>query len=124
MIYRLRKKFVMITAVSVGLVFTLIFSGIYFISRSQLNRSLDMLADVVAMNDGVFPEFDQEGNHVPPGDVPQNPFLTPETRFSTRFFTIWVDGEGNILKENIEHISSVSEAEAQDYAKVPWIWGR
>ena len=54
MIYRLRKKFVMITAVSVGIVFALIFGGIYFISRSQLNHSLDMLADVIAMNDGVF----------------------------------------------------------------------
>ena len=47
MIYRLRKKFVMITAVSVGIVFALIFGGIYFISRSQLNHSLDMLADVI-----------------------------------------------------------------------------
>ena len=81
MIYRLRKKFVMITAVSVGIVFALIFGGIYFISRSQLNHSLDMLADVIAMNDGVFPDFDREKNPAPPGGFPQNQFLTPETRF-------------------------------------------
>ena len=117
MIYRLRKKFVMITAVSVGIVFALIFGGIYFISRSQLHHSLDMLADVIAMNDCVFPDFDREKNPAPPGGFPQNQFLTPETRFSTRFFTIWVDGNGNILRENIEHISSVSEAEARNYAK-------
>ena len=76
-----------------------------------------MLADVIAMNDGVFPDFDREENPAPPDDFPQNPFITPETRFSTRFFTVWVDGNGNILQENIEHISSVSEAEAEDYAK-------
>ena len=58
MIYKLRKKFVMITAVSISIVFAFIFAGIYFISRSQLNHSLDMLADVIAMNDGVFPDFD------------------------------------------------------------------
>lgn len=117
MIYRLRKKIVIITAVSVGIVFTLIFGGIYFISRSQLNHSLDMLADVIAMNDGVFPDFDREENPTPPGDFPQSPFITPETQFSTRFFTVLVDGDGNILQENIEHISSVSETEARDYAK-------
>ena len=75
----------MITAVSVGIVFALIFGGIYFISRSQLNHSLDMLADVIAINDGVFPDFDREENPGPPGNFPQSPFITPETRFSTRF---------------------------------------
>ena len=117
MIYRLRRKFVIITAVSVGIVFTLIFGGIYFISRSQLNHSLDMLANVIAMNDGVFPDFDRKENPSPPDAFPQNPFITPETRFSTRFFTVWVDDNGNILQVNIEHISSDSESEAGDYAK-------
>lgn len=124
MIYKLRKKFVMITAVSVGIVFALIFGGIYFISRSQLNHSLDMLADVIAMNDGVFPDLDRRENPVPPGGFPQNQFLTPETRFSTRFFTVWVDDNGNVLQENIEHISSVSEDEARDYAKRTLNMGR
>lgn len=124
MIYRLRKKFVIITAVSVGIVFALIFGGIYFISRSQLDHSLDMLADVIAMNDGVFPDFDREGNPAPPGDFPQNQFLTPETQFSTRFFTVWVDDNGNILRKNIEHISSVSEVEARNYARRALDMGR
>ncbi len=124
MIYKLRKKFVMITAVSVGIVFALIFGGIYFISRSQLNHSLDMLADVIAMNDGVFPDLDRRENPAPPGGFPQNQFLTPETRFSTRFFTVWVDDNGNVLQENIEHISSVSEDEARDYAKRTLNMGR
>ncbi len=114
----------MITAVSVGIVFALIFGGIYFISRSQLNHSLDMLADVIAMNDGVFPDLDRRENPAPPGGFPQNQFLTPETRFGTRFFTVWVDDNGNILQENIEHISSVSEDEARDYAKRTLNMGR
>ena len=60
MIYRLRKKFIVITAASVGIVFALVVGGIYFAGRLQLNHSLDMLADVIAMNDGVFPDFDRE----------------------------------------------------------------
>ena len=34
------KKFIVITAVSVGIVFALIFGGIYFCGRLQLNHSL------------------------------------------------------------------------------------
>lgn len=117
MIYSLRKKFVIITAISVGIVFALIFGGIYFISRSQLNHSMDMLADVIAMNDGTFPDFDRTENPVQPDAFPRNRFLTPETRFSTRFFTVRADDGNHILQENMEHISSVSKAEARDYAK-------
>lgn len=124
MIYRLRKKFIVITAASVGIVFALVFGGIYFAGRLQLNHSLDMLADVIAMNDGVFPDFNREETPAPPGGFPQGQFLTPETQFSTRFFTIWVDGDGNILRENVEHISSVSEAEAGDYAKMALDMGK
>ena len=122
MIYRLRKRFVIFIAFSVAI--ALIFGGIYFISRSQLDPSLDMLADVIAINDGVFPDFDREENPAPPGDFSQNQFLTPETQFSTRFFTVWVDDNGNILQKNIEHISSVSEVEARNYARRALDMGR
>ena len=117
MIYSLRRKFVWITAVSVGLVFTLIFGVIYFVGQLQLNHSLDMLTDVIAVNDGSFPDFDkiQAADH--PENLQQNQFLTPETQFSTRFFTVLADGENTIVRENIEHISSVSRSQARSYAK-------
>ncbi len=118
MIYRLRKKFVLITAISVGVVFALIFGGIYLASTLQLNHSLDMLADVIAMNDGAFPDLAHNAQETDrPADLPQNQFLTPETQFSTRFFTVRADKDNHILQANTEHISSVSQAEAKEYAQ-------
>ena len=102
MIYSLRKKFIVITAVSVGVVFALIFGGIYYSSRLQLDRSMDLLADIIVMNDGDF-----QGNQQIP----------PETQFSTRFFTVRIDESGQILQENTEHISSVSGDKAKAYVQ-------
>ena len=57
MIYNLRKKFIIISAVAVSVVFALIFGMIYIASTSQLNHTMDMLTNVISKNDGVFPDF-------------------------------------------------------------------
>lgn len=117
MIYRLRKKFIIITAVSVGIVFAMVFGGICFISYLQLNHSMDMLTDIIGMNDGDFPNFNNSGSSAQADNSPQNQFITPELQFSTRFFTVWIDDENNILRENMEHISSVSKEEVKNYTE-------
>ncbi len=116
MIYKLRKKFIIISAVSVSIVFTLIFGIIYIVSNLQLNRTMDMLTDVISKNDGVFPDFDKIEKPSAPAGFPQEDFLTPETQFSTRFFTVWLDHDNQLIRENIEQISSISSTEAGEYA--------
>ena len=115
MIYNLQKRFIKITAFSIGLVFALIFGLIYLISTLQMNDRLDALADILSENDGRFPdEMDRSG------DLPREPrdiFFSPETQFSIRFFLVWTDETGGIVHENTEHISSVSEKEIQEYAE-------
>ena len=115
MIYNLRKKFIFISAASVLLVFLLIFLIICFVSASQLNGTMDMLTDVISSNDGVFPNFNEMENP-PELSGPHEELFTPETRLSTRFFTVWMDNNNNIIRENVEQISSVSQAEAREYA--------
>lgn len=48
MIYNLRRKFILVSAFSVSLVFVLIFGSIYIISTSQLNATMDILTDVIS----------------------------------------------------------------------------
>ena len=48
MIYRLRKKFIVVSAISILTVFFVIYLGIFFISIHQLNGMVDPLADVIA----------------------------------------------------------------------------
>ena len=124
MIYRLRKKFVVIAAISVGVVFCLIFGGIYFVGRMQLNQSMDMLTDLLAVNDGEFPEFDPEKPEDRVAEPAENQIFTPETRFVTRFFTVREDDDHEIFQENVKHVSSISKKKAREFAKEVLTQGR
>lgn len=116
MIYNLRKKFIIISAVAVSIVFALIFSIIYIISTTQLDNTIDMLTDIIATNDGVFPDFNELERPSAPTGFQQENFFTSETKFSTRFFTVWVDDDNRIIRENTEQISSIDKNDAQEYA--------
>lgn len=116
MIYNLRRKFVMISAVSVSIVFAIIFGIIYIVSTSQLNERMDMLTEVISGNDGRFPDFkEMQDSTFPPG-AGREGFFTPDTQFATRFFIVWTDDEGKILKSDMERISSVAQKEAEAFA--------
>ena len=117
MIYNLRKKFIIISAVAVSVVFALIFGMIYIASTSQLNHTMDMLTNVISKNDGVFPDFNELERPPAPVGFQQENFFTPETQFSTRFFTVWVDNNNQIIRENTDRISSVDKDDAREYAE-------
>lgn len=119
MIYDLRKKFILISAVSVSIVFAVIFGVIYGVSSIQLNRTMDMFTDMISSNDGRFPNYEemQMPQPQPMQGFQQENFFTPDTPFSTRFFIVWADEADDIIRTDIEMISSVSEEEAEEYAK-------
>ncbi|WP_294548118.1 HAMP domain-containing sensor histidine kinase [uncultured Pseudoflavonifractor sp.] len=114
MIDRLRKKFIRLCMLSFVTVFFVLFAAIYLFTEVQTSARLDTLADLVSENDGIFPDFEQfgpeAGQILPPEGVNQ------ESPFTTRFFTVRFDGEGELLSVDIRAIASVSEEEAQAYA--------
>ncbi len=87
MIYKLRKKFILISALSVAVVFAIIFGVVYFVNTSRLNSTMDRLTDIISSNDGNFPMVNEsdDGFPMPGGFSAAFPF-TPDTPFSTRFF--------------------------------------
>ena len=116
MIYSLRKKLIWICGLSVIGVFALIFIIICGVSTSRLNQAMDMLTDRISNHDGEFPAFDEE-NPFPPGADRFFDFITEETSFSTRFFTVRFNDAGEIVSEDIEFISSITEETAHEYAQ-------
>ena len=104
MIVSLQRKFILISAISIFVVFSGIFLVLVFFSNRQLDRTMDTLADAISFNDGVFPEFDPAQPSQP---FPYDNIITEETRFSTRFFTVWVD----------DSVSSISEEQVEDFAQ-------
>ena len=120
MIYKLQRRFILISTVSILTVVVLVFSVILGFNISSTNQTVDVLADSVSEGGGRFPTGGSPSpkpGGLPPNKVPDFNFITPETPFSTRHFTVFFDSAGNVLRANTEAIYAVSEEEAITYAR-------
>lgn len=117
MIWKLRRKFILISTLSMLGVFALIFLLISVFSYSTLDSTMDTLTDMVASGKWKFPEPEHDDDVPPPkGDDPGKPgIIGSETRFSTRYFTVTYEDDGDIDVDT-EHIHAVNETEAIAYA--------
>lgn len=102
----LKKRLIIVCAISVTLVSLTIFGIILGFSISYTNRSADALTDMIADGNGYIPDV------LPGGD-----FITPETRYATRYFTVRLDEHRNTIFANTDFIATVSPTEALDYAE-------
>lgn len=124
MIYNLRIKFIKIAAASVIGVLLLIYLGIFAMNTIQLNSEMDRLADMLTINEGRFPDNrdgkepnglegkPMDGKHIDPNDI-----RNKEEKFSTRFFTVVLDADGETVECNTDFIVSVNQEQAVIYAK-------
>ena len=120
MIYRLQRKFILISTVAVLSVVALVFGVILALNISSTNRNMDMLADRVSEGGGRFPgSFDGMPfpDTMPPREEPGFEFITPETPFSTRHFTVFFDEKGVVTQTLTESIYSIDEDTAVEYAE-------
>ena len=120
MIYRLQRKFILISTVAVLSVIALVFGVILVLNITSMNRNMDILADRVSEGGGRFPG--SLGEMIPPDKIPprneQNfDFITPETPFSTRHFTVFFDKEGKVDQTFTESIYAIDEDTAIEYAE-------
>ncbi len=105
MIWRLRKKFILIGLISLVSVFSLLFITIYVVTTIGDRNSLDHLADIVSQNRGTFPEW--EDMRPDGGRPPLTDELTPESPFTTRFFTVKTDSSGRITEIDTHAVAGV-----------------
>ena len=120
MIYRLQKKFILICTVSVLTVIALVFGVILVLNISSMNRNMDILADRVSEGGGRFPGSMAEKpqpDKMPPPNAQDFEFITPETPFSTRHFTVFFDKQGEVARTNTESIYSITDEVATEYAE-------
>lgn len=120
MIYRLQRRFILISTVSVLLVVALIFAVMMMLNVSSMNRNMDILADRISEGGGRFPgSFDEITlpDKAPPRNEQNFDFITPETPFATRHFTVFFDQNGEVEKTHTESIYSITEDAAIEYAQ-------
>ena len=82
---------------------------------------MDMLADRVSDGGGIFPgnaEDMPRPDKVPPRNEPGFDFITPETPFATRHFTVLFGADGEVTKTITDSIYSIDEETAVAYAEM------
>jgi signal transduction histidine kinase len=107
MIGKLRRKFVAFAMLSIMLVTLFIFGVITIDMKIRQDTNLDMVLNYIAENGGIMPEYDVGR---------KNSFITPETRYSTRYFVVRLNDNNVVFDKNLENIASIDENAAIDMA--------
>ena len=128
MIYRLQRKFILISGISLVAVFGIIFAVICVMNVSSTTREMDRLTDVIASHDGTFPRPEARPDAQSPDpeereqrapfdfDIERGASFNREAPFTTRYFTVWFES-GEITEASLDSISSVTQEEAYGYAE-------
>lgn len=113
MIKTLRKRFIriaMLAVTAVLLALCLIVNAANYIS---VDNSLTNMLQIISNNRGMVPQS-PPGGFDKPGTRPEGGF-TPETPFSTRYFVLWYDADGTLLRFDLGKIAAVTEADIAEY---------
>ncbi|MDO5561031.1 MAG: HAMP domain-containing sensor histidine kinase [Oscillospiraceae bacterium] len=107
---KLRRKFILMSMLSLTVVLLVLFGSINIFSYT-LNTK---------MQDRTLHRIAEGGIRMPPNFPPDAPFggpVSPEVSAMTRFFVVVKDSGGKIKSTELEFISSVSSEEAKSYAE-------
>ncbi len=109
MIKKLRARFIWVAMLSVILVLGTIIAAINITNYSRVQESSDRVIAVLEENGGRFPmEFPITPN--------KENGISPETPFSTRYFTVLMDNDGQVISTDTSKIAGVSVDLAKEYA--------
>lgn len=126
MIKSLRKKFIIIAMCSTFAVLVAIMSAINIANYYRIVDRADEMTELLAKNGGNL--------EMPPGNnpmdnregkgMPKPEGMTPETPFSTRYFTVTLDMDGNVISSDMGKIAAINDDDAKEYAKAVWDKGK
>lgn len=105
MIKKLRLKFICIAMFSVIIVLILIIGGININNYRAITQKADETLNILKDNNG----------HYPPKIPGKHEFTTPEALYETRYFSVIINKQKEIIDIDLENISAVDELNARKY---------
>lgn len=127
MIKKLRRKLIAACMLSLAVVLAVILGGVNLMSYQKVVRDADEVLALLANNNGAFPPgrgggpAGQDGGAEAgvPGerDAPARRALSPETPYESRFFSVLLDADGQVLQTDTRQIAAVDEQAAAGYAR-------
>ena len=125
MIQRLRVKFITASMLSLALVLLVILGGVNAMSYRKIVQDAGHILELLSENRGAFPkalppdgETGKPDRPLPPGNG-----LSPEAPFESRFFSVLLDGEGQVLQSDTGQIAAVDDQSAGEMAQAVWETG-
>lgn len=116
MIKRLQKKFVLIAMCSFFAVILCIIGGINIVLAIHENESTENLLNILSNNDGKFPKNQMHDEFDKKKPFFDSSRITEETPFETRFFTVMVDSDNQVVRLDTGHIAAISSEDAEEIA--------
>ena len=125
MIQKLRVKFITASMLSLALVLLVILGGVNAMSYQKVVRDADRILALLSENRGVFPQQtppDDRGGK--PGPIPVlGHGISPETPFESRFFSVLLNEQGQVLQSDTGQIAAVDDQSAGEMAQAVWSSG-
>lgn len=133
MIRSLQKKFILIAMTCFVCVTALILATVNVANFLRIDRRagdlLEMISTLREPGEHFRPSRENGAEPPPPGTPPERPWfsglhgdfksisITPETEFTTRWFSVTFAADGRLLNTAVEKIASVSREEAEVYGR-------
>lgn len=114
MIKTLRKRFIRIAVLAVTAVLLMLCLIVNIANYASVDRDLIRMLQMISGNQGTVPQMPQG---VKP-DGKQGGGFTPETPFSTRYFVLRYDDEGELVNADLGSIAAVTTDDTTAYLQV------
>ena len=111
MIRRLRKRFIRIATLAVTAVLLVLCLSVNIANYISVDSGLTNVLNVISDNRGTMPPMP----HGQPPEGRPDGQLTKETPFSTRYFVLRYDGDGDLIKADLDKIAAATEDDVGEY---------
>ena len=113
MIRTLRTRLVAAAMASLGVVLTVILGLVLLSSYQNIVSDADRILNLLAENQGRFPQLPEDFDWEAEGPRRQS----PELGYEIRYFSVLLDEAGAVAETDTGRIAAVDQAEAEDYAR-------
>ena len=107
MFNRIRIKFITLSMTALFVLLFVIIAGMNVVNYRTIIQEADSTLAMMAENKGTFPSF--AGKKLPP-------FMSPETPYETRYFSVVIDYDKEVIDADISRITAVDAKKAYEYA--------
>lgn len=108
MIKKLRLKFILISMLSLVIVLILIIGSINISNYQAITKKADETIKIIINNNGRYPyKF--------PDKHSNNEFTSPEAFYETRYFSVVINKQKEIIRIDLENVSVIDENNAYEY---------